>query len=50
MMILVTGFEPFGGEAINPSWEAVRRLNRDTGDACIERLWCRQPTQTVSGR
>jgi pyroglutamyl-peptidase len=24
--ILVTGFEPFGGEAINASWEAARRL------------------------
>lgn len=26
MNVLVTGFEPFGGEKINPSWEAVRRL------------------------
>jgi pyroglutamyl-peptidase len=25
--ILLTGFEPFGGEAINPSWEAVRALH-----------------------
>ncbi len=24
--ILLTGFEPFGGEEINPSWEAVSRL------------------------
>ncbi|MGZ9584843.1 pyroglutamyl-peptidase I [Paenibacillus marinisediminis] len=24
--ILVTGFDPFGGESLNPSWEAVRRL------------------------
>ena len=24
--ILVTGFEPFGGETINASWEAARRL------------------------
>jgi pyroglutamyl-peptidase len=38
MTILVTGFEPFGGEAINPSWEAVRRLNGDMGDAHIERV------------
>jgi pyroglutamyl-peptidase len=38
MTILVTGFEPFGGEAINPSWEAVRRLNGDMGDVRIERL------------
>ncbi|RFB75019.1 pyroglutamyl-peptidase I [Methylovirgula sp. 4M-Z18] len=25
--ILVTGFEPFGGETINPSWEAARQLD-----------------------
>jgi pyroglutamyl-peptidase len=24
--VLVTGFEPFGGEIVNPSWEAVRAL------------------------
>lgn len=24
--VLLTGFEPFGGEPINPSWEAVRAL------------------------
>ena len=24
--LLVTGFEPFGGEPVNPSWEAVSRL------------------------
>lgn len=24
MSILLTGFEPFGGAAVNPSWEAVR--------------------------
>ncbi len=26
MKVLVTGFDPFGGESINPSWEAVRQL------------------------
>ncbi|HHI00138.1 MAG TPA: pyroglutamyl-peptidase I [Thermococcus litoralis] len=26
MRVLVTGFEPFGGEKINPSWEAVKEL------------------------
>lgn len=26
MKVLVTGFEPFGGESINPSWEAVKAL------------------------
>jgi pyroglutamyl-peptidase len=25
--MLVTGFEPFGGEAVNASWEAARRLD-----------------------
>jgi pyroglutamyl-peptidase len=25
--VLLTGFEPFGGEPINPSWEAVRALD-----------------------
>ena len=24
--VLLTGFEPFGGETVNPSWEAVRTL------------------------
>ena len=26
-IVLLTGFEPFGGEAVNPSWEAARRLD-----------------------
>lgn len=25
--VLVTGFDPFGGERINPAWEAVKRLD-----------------------
>lgn len=33
---LVTGFEPFGGDAINPSGEAVKRLDgRLVGDAYV---------------
>ena len=24
--LLITGFEPFGGESVNPSWEAVKSL------------------------
>lgn len=27
MKILLTGFDPFGGEKINPSWEAVKKAN-----------------------
>lgn len=26
MKLLITGFDPFGGETVNPAWEAVRRL------------------------
>lgn len=26
--ILVTGFDPFGGEAINPAWESVKELGK----------------------
>ena len=26
MKIIVTGFEPFGNETVNPSWEAVKAL------------------------
>jgi pyroglutamyl-peptidase len=31
MKALVTGFDPFGGDAINPSYEAVRRLPARVG-------------------
>ncbi len=30
--LLITGFEPFGGEKINPSWEAVKILPDSVGD------------------
>lgn len=30
MKILVTGFEPFGGDAINPSWEVAQALDGDS--------------------
>ena len=30
--LLITGFDPFGGAAINPSWEAVQRLPEQIGD------------------
>lgn len=34
--VLMTAFEPFGGETINPSWEAVRALEgKQIGDATI---------------
>ena len=33
MKILVTGFDPFGGEPINPALEAVKKLNKKIGNA-----------------
>ena len=36
--LLITGFEPFGGESINPSWEAVTRLPDKINDYTIAKL------------
>lgn len=36
--ILITGFEPFGGKALNPSWEAVKRLPDVIGDFQLMKL------------
>ncbi|PLT31521.1 pyroglutamyl-peptidase I [Peribacillus deserti] len=30
--VLLTGFEPFGGEKVNPSWEAVKQLHGEEND------------------
>ena len=46
MKILVTGFEPFGGEAVNPSWEAVRHLPDTVEGAEVVKL----QIPTVFGR
>lgn len=42
MKILLTGFEPFGGESANPSWEAVAHLPDRLGEA--ELIKCKLPT------
>lgn len=31
MKLLITGFEPFGGEPVNPSWEAVKAMAAPAG-------------------
>ncbi|MGL5977343.1 MAG: pyroglutamyl-peptidase I, partial [Aeromonas sobria] len=35
MKVLITGFDPFGGEPINPAWEAVKRLPDTILDATV---------------
>ena len=36
--ILITGFEPFGGETINPSWEAVKSLPEVISEYSLTKL------------
>lgn len=36
--LLITGFEPFGGESVNPSWEAVDALPDRIGPFQLARL------------
>ena len=36
--LLITGFEAFGGEIINPSWEAVSRLPDVIGEYLLRKL------------
>lgn len=36
--LLITGFDPFGGESINPAWEAVSRLPDQIGAWDVTRL------------
>jgi pyroglutamyl-peptidase len=47
--ILVTAFEPFGGEAINASWEAAKRLDGwRCGEPSLRRECCLAPTGYAS--
>ena len=36
--LLITGFDPFGGETINPAWEAVKLLPEQIGNFRIHKL------------
>lgn len=36
--LLITGFDPFGGENINPSWETVQRLSDKIGSYRLHKL------------
>lgn len=38
MKILITGFRPFGGQRVNPAWEAVRKLPDVLGDKVLWKL------------
>ena len=38
MKVLVTGFDPFGGESINPAYEAVKRLPDTIAGAQVIKL------------
>lgn len=37
-VVLVTGFEPFGGEKTNPSWDVCRQLPGEIAGMRVERL------------
>ena len=36
--LLITGFDPFGGETINPAWEAVKLLPDSIGSCTLHKL------------
>ena len=36
--LLITGFDPFGGESINPSWEAVKLIPDIIGDYEVHKM------------
>ena len=44
--LLITGFDPFGGAEVNPSWQAVRQLPDRAGDFVL----CKLEIPTVFGK
>lgn len=43
--ILITGFDPFGGETVNPAWEAVKALPEQIG----QNVLCKLQIPTIFG-
>lgn len=37
-VLLITGFEPFGGQSVNPSWEAVKLLPEHCGGYILHKM------------
>ena len=44
--LLITGFDPFGGQTVNPAWQAVRRLPERIGNYEL----CKLEIPTVFGK
>lgn len=44
--MLITGFDPFGGETVNPSWEAVKLLPDTVGEFML----CKLEIPTIFGK
>lgn len=36
--LLITGFDPFGGETVNPAWEAIKLLPQQIGPYVLKKL------------
>jgi len=36
--LLITGFDPFGGEQVNPAWESVRKLPDEIGEYILIKM------------
>ena len=49
MKILVTGFAPFGGQSVNPSWEAVKGITSAAAvKVCLPVEWVEGPKTLIA--
>lgn len=46
--LIITGFDPFGGETVNPAWEAVRRMPDTIADFRLTKLEIPTQFETAS--